>query len=605
MQVKIWWLVAASLMISLLWAGGAERTGQVASAKNESDIALQDFSDITEKFLTDLNGEWHLFAHALLTPEEVTHALEQAPPPTATIPGSFAEHLGEANSYATYAVRIRLSDEFIGKRLAIHIPFQYSAYRLYAGEQEIAANGRVGTDAQGHVAEMRSRIGYFVTQSNSVLLTMQVSSFQHIRGGFENPIWLGQAERVALKVNSRSAIDMFMYGSILITGILMILLSWFVRKDRPALYFGIFCVLFFARSLYAVPFYYNQIFLKTSWLWGTRIEYFLTEAVMLMYIMLVAEWYTGPFSRLVRWLSVIALSSLMAITWFTPPVFFQSLFFNVSMFAIPIFFYFLYILIKEVRNKNHTARWNMIGLFVIFIAHLHDYAIGRSWIQSTPIMLPAVFVFVLIHVLILSKNYAGKIQETVRLNKKLTELNASLDQQVHERTRQLQEINEQLQYLASRDSLTGIHNRHSFNAYISNAFRESQEANTALSVIMLDLDEFKKYNDDQGHINGDALLKQIAGLIDVALPQGSFFARYGGEEFVVVLPNTNNEQAEAVASRIRQALEQAGLPHRRSKTGIVTVSAGVATMTSEAPYDSELALLEAADQQLYRAKREK
>lgn len=595
--MRRWRLLACSLLWMAVIGWGC------AALAQGSEPGTLDFSDRTGKFEIVLNGEWYVFEQALLQPEEVAERLEQGMGRTVSLPASFAEHTGVHNTYATYAARLRLPGEMVGERLAIYIPFQYSAYRLFADRQELMSNGVVGTDADTHVSEMSVRIGYFKAASDTVLLTVQVSSFRHIRGGLENPITLGEAKQVLLRLNSQSALDMFMHGAILITGILMILIAWFVKRDRPTFYFGSFCILFFIRSFYAVPFYYNQIFLKTSWLWGTRLEYLFTEAVMVMYILLVAEWYRSRFSWIVSRISAVLLVGLMAVTWFTEPVFFQTLFFNVSYLAIPVFFYFLFVLIKEIRNKHPAARWNMLGLLIIFIAHLHDYAIGRSWISSTPVMLQAVFLFVLTHVIVLSRGYAGKIRETVRLNEQLRQLNDSLDRQVHERTRELQQMNERLCYLASRDSLTEIHNRHSFNAFITEALHKATEEQSDLSVIMLDLDAFKKYNDSYGHLAGDALLVQVSRIIETALPDNSFFARYGGEEFVVVLPQCGYEQAERVAAGIRRALEQAAIEHRGSAQGLVTISSGAATLTAKGEYATEFELIDAADRQLYRAKR--
>lgn len=567
-----------------------------------SESGTLDFSERTGVFDTKLNGEWFIFEQALLKPEEVIDRLDQGMGRIVLLPASFTEHMGVHNTYATYAAWVRLPGETIGEQMAIHIPFQYSAYRLFVDGQELMSNGVVGTDADTHVAEMGSRIGYFTPTADTVLLTLQASSFRHIRGGLENSMTLGEAERVQQRMNSQFAIDIFMYGAILITGMLMILFAWFVKWDRPALYFGSFCILFFIRSFYAVPFYYNQIFLETSWLWGTRLEYFFTEAVMLVYILLVAEWYRSRFSWIASRISAALLSALMVITWFSQPAVFQALFFNVSYVAIPLFLYYLVVLIKEIRNRHPAARWNMLGLLIIFVAHLHDYADGQGWISSTPIMLQAVFLFVLTHVIVLSKGFAGKIRETVQLNEQLRQLNDTLDRQVHERTRDLQRTNEKLSRLASRDSLTEIHNRHSFNAFVTEAFRTATEQQTDLSVIMLDLDAFKKYNDFYGHLAGDALLVRVSRIIETAVPDDGFFARYGGEEFVVVLPQCGYEQTEQIAATIRRSLKEEAIPHCGSAQGVMTISSGAATLTAQREYATEFELIDAADQELYRAK---
>src|SRR5690625_7581833 len=98
---------------------------------------------------------------------------------------------------------------------------------------------------------------------------------------------------------------------------------------------------------------------------------------------------------------------------------------------------------------------------------------------------------------------------------------------------------------------------------------------------MLDLDEFKKYNDYYGHISGDRLLKKVATIIESQLPEDSFFARYGGEEFVIVLPSISEVRAYKIAEEVRYAVETALITHLKEDTGIVTFSIGVVVIRKE------------------------
>ncbi len=162
---------------------------------------------------------------------------------------------------------------------------------------------------------------------------------------------------------------------------------------------------------------------------------------------------------------------------------------------------------------------------------------------------------------------------------------------------------QRLEALSLTDGLTLIPNRRHFNDFLLKEWERAKRSCTPLSLIMLDLDRFKEYNDHYGHSQGDECLKAVAGkLFDVAQRSSDFFARYGGEEFACVLPETDHEGALTVGGRMLEAMVELDIPH--AKSGVkpyVTVSLGLATMRLVKGDDPE-ALIQAADKQLYVAK---
>lgn len=169
---------------------------------------------------------------------------------------------------------------------------------------------------------------------------------------------------------------------------------------------------------------------------------------------------------------------------------------------------------------------------------------------------------------------------------------------------QLKRQTDALERLAYADPLTGIPNRRQFLETLEREYRRALREDSALSVLMIDVDHFKAYNDHYGHGAGDDCLRQVATALARALFRpGDLIARYGGEEFVAVLPQTDREAAAMLAERLRQAVLDLDYPHARSSTGDrVTVSIGGATTSLHAAADSLEALLAQADQMLYRAK---
>ena len=152
---------------------------------------------------------------------------------------------------------------------------------------------------------------------------------------------------------------------------------------------------------------------------------------------------------------------------------------------------------------------------------------------------------------------------------------------------------------AIRDGLTGLHNRRHFQEQLVKEESRSQREGTPLSLIMLDIDHFKRVNDTHGHPAGDAVLKEVARVFQSAVRKGDMVCRYGGEEFVGILPVCPPQEAREVAERVRKAVE--AIPVTPAVFPVsVTVSAGVATFPQ--PFSSLTGLLRGADEALYAAK---
>jgi diguanylate cyclase (GGDEF)-like protein len=159
-----------------------------------------------------------------------------------------------------------------------------------------------------------------------------------------------------------------------------------------------------------------------------------------------------------------------------------------------------------------------------------------------------------------------------------------------------------LQALANTDSLTGLANRRHFEQTLATEHERSRRTGKPCSVILSDVDYFKKYNDHYGHVDGDACLRQVAAAIAGSLRRpADLAARYGGEEFVVLLPETDLDGASAVAENIRQRIAGLALPHADSPLGHVTISLGVYTGAAGEGSDTG-AWIKAADSLLYDAK---
>lgn len=184
----------------------------------------------------------------------------------------------------------------------------------------------------------------------------------------------------------------------------------------------------------------------------------------------------------------------------------------------------------------------------------------------------------------------------------LKKLNAELEERVKQRTAELKEANIQLTKLSEIDALTKIANRRAYEKKIIEYVNMAKRTLKPLSLLMIDIDDFKIYNDTYGHDSGDVILEKVAATILASSRKTDFFARFGGEEFVVLLPETDTKSALFVAENIRHSFEslEITLPGK-SIVNNVRVSIGLATL--EGNELNEVELLKHADISLYTAKK--
>jgi diguanylate cyclase (GGDEF)-like protein len=159
-----------------------------------------------------------------------------------------------------------------------------------------------------------------------------------------------------------------------------------------------------------------------------------------------------------------------------------------------------------------------------------------------------------------------------------------------------------LERMAWEDKLTGLANRRRFDAVLSEEWRRATRMGVPISLLLMDVDHFKLFNDTYGHTSGDACLTLVGGVLSSTIKRaGDFAARYGGEEFVVLLFHTSRADALQLAERVRLSVHGLGVDHSASPHGVVTLSIGGATVVPR-PENSPQSLLDHADEALYAAK---
>ncbi|TGK02175.1 diguanylate cyclase [Leptospira selangorensis] len=196
----------------------------------------------------------------------------------------------------------------------------------------------------------------------------------------------------------------------------------------------------------------------------------------------------------------------------------------------------------------------------------------------------------------------ARVRSTLRLRHEMLQ-RKQRERDLEEITDKLSEAYQTLLRVSRTDGLSGIWNRRFFDEILEVEWKRACRSEKPISLLLLDIDFFKKYNDTYGHQAGDECIRQVAGVLkNTARRAGDFPARYGGEEFAVILPETDSEKAMIVAENIRTRVQELKISHEASQTSeFVSVSIGISTRMSGKDKESKK-FLEEADKALYKSK---
>jgi len=215
--------------------------------------------------------------------------------------------------------------------------------------------------------------------------------------------------------------------------------------------------------------------------------------------------------------------------------------------------------------------------------------------------------FIIYGIIFNTGTYVGSLaianinRELLKQNQQLKEMlsiKEALIKELDESREQLRRNNEELAHIANTDGLTGLHNHKYFHEYLDNLFKYLEEHDDRISLVIMDLDRFKQYNDTYGHLEGDTVLQDLGKIILQCIGENDVAARYGGDEFAIILPGQGEEEAMKVVERIKEALDE--YRHRNPRFLKVGVSIGVATNSFGIKTKEQL--IKQADRNMYMQK---
>ena len=558
-----------------------------------------------DKKNTNLDGTWLFYPQQFLS--ETASTRKQ--PLNVQLPNSFDHLVSKHDFHGSFVQNFTIPKESVGKPIALYIPYQYGAYRLYIDDHLMLKVGVVG-DKLDHQTKMAPRLLIFSVDKNNINLRFEFSSYKHIRGGIENTIYIGYEEPIRQYFYKQIIPATWVSGMLVMIAVFMALFTMYrLRYQKSVLslfILSLFILSFSLRSFFAVPFSYT-LFTSISWLWGTRIEYILTSLICLFFLTYIRLALPILVHKYIYYCSVFIILLNFVVILSQVPLIFQNFFFKSFMFSILFFLNMIYGVIILLKEKVKISKINAFAIFIVCLTFIHDYLLGLKVIDSVEIAFYTSCIYFMVVLLSLSRDYALQSQQAIAYNHELLRLNASLDREVEDRTYTVIQLNELLKQQLKLDSLTGAYNRFALNETLQSHFETSKKDQNTLSFFMLDVDFFKKYNDYYGHLKGDEVLKKIVDVLRQILPQDGFLARYGGEEFAIIIQNMTLEDVQVFANQCLNVVRELELEHLDRDDGkkILTISIGGALMNKFNQFNDADSLIRCADLRLYQAKHQR
>ncbi len=605
-QPRAWLLALASALLATAlacWSISACAHGIPQVQDGHLDLSEWNWQ---EQGTLALDGEWYFFPGELLASDAVA-AQVHAKPILIDVPAPWdilqlEDKAVSPVGVGTYALWLTLPES--APPLALGKIDISMAHRLYIDGELIHSAGTVGKTAMDSAPGFNR--AYAMVPSSTVkerLLVVQVSNHQYRTGGIWESITIGVQKDVFESADASLAYSIFLASGIGVIGLYHLGLFSQRREDSSPLFFALLCLTIAVRVLSIGDRYLLQLIPGLSFNNLLRIEYISFLLAPPAFAGFLRSAMPGCYS--LRILQTIAALGLLgaAFVAVTPPSVFSNWLYPFELYLVIVCLYGLAVFLRAVKAKLQVAKGFLLG-FIILAASIINEVLITLGLQLAPVLLigTGLFCFIVIQSYAISLRSAQAFKDIQVLTEELGSYSADLERKVEERTEELESANVELERLVVMDGLTKIANRRKFDETLDREWTAHRRRKAAMSVVLCDIDDFKRYNDRYGHIKGDEALRFVARAIEGCLSRpGDLAARYGGEEFVVLLPDTPGEGAIEVAERLHLAVGDLQIAHEGSRNGLLSMSLGTATLTpsgSARPSD----LLQLADEALYQAK---
>ncbi|KAB7670748.1 diguanylate cyclase [Bacillus sp. B1-b2] len=563
-----------------------------------------DHWDFDQDGVITLEGSWDIYWNQLLTPDSLTKATDKT---EIDVPLLWKK-LNKPDSYATYHLSINGLEK--GQIYGLKMMDYFSAFQLWVDQKKLASSGIVGTSMKEEVARFDPQVVNFTASEETTDILIQVSNFHYREGGIWYPLLLGKDSQIHDRTTKQIGFEYILFFVLLIIGFIHIGQYLNRRSDIIPLWFGLSCITISIRSTAVgerilgdwFPTISMELMMKNSFFW-----YFLTLPLFLRFISSLYK--EEAFPRINKYFTIFGILFSAIVILFPARIYSSILFLFNGMMPI-VLASVLITIVRTVYHKRSGAKLVLLCMTVYSFAILYDILVAQKVIVGRELAAFGLLIFVLSQSYVTFSKFSGAFKEVDKVQTELLELNENLDWKIKERTKELItsqqkliQVNNQLVHLSFMDGLTNVANRRNFNKKLEEYWEEAIQLKLPFSALLIDVDYFKLYNDNYGHLKGDEILARIAAVMQsLELADKDLVARYGGEEFAILILNKNTHESVRMAEELMKKLASEEIEHAYSKvSNYITVSIGVATMFPKEGMGSSSLILK-ADEALYKAK---
>lgn len=364
----------------------------------------------------DLRGEWKWYWNELRTPTDPESTFEYTTFPQLWASSNWKKEPLSNQGYATYALTVLLPNRSVP--LMLELPDQYTSYRLFVNGSEVAHNGTPATTSFATTPYWSTQLVQVPATADTLKLLLQISNFQHAKGGSAKAIRIGEATRLQTELSTSRAQALFLGGAVFMTGLFFLGLFSFSRTDRPMLYFGLFCLIYTYRIIGTDYYALHTLFPNLAWSTTIRLEYsslYLAIAIFLVYTQSLYPQDTHrQIITLMAWVCMVFAATVVVL----PPILFTQFMNPFLALMVAYIGYAFYVYWIAVRQNRPGALYSLISTGILLV--IFSLILGEYFGLATPIKI-ALFLgylgFFFFQSLVLSYRFAFALNEA-RLTEK-------------------------------------------------------------------------------------------------------------------------------------------------------------------------------------------